>query len=178
MKQEQQLVHDIQHGDRTAMRRLYDLYSGHAMATALRYVPNRDDAADIVQDAFVKIFSSVGAYEYRGEGMLRAWVTRVTANEALGFLRRRSGLTFTDDIPDTGPDEDPDVDGISDERLAQLIASLPEGYRVVLNMFVFGGMSHREIADELGIKPTTSASQFFHAKKMLAQMIKEERKKG
>lgn len=160
------------------MRRLYDLYSGHAMATALRYVPNRDDAADIVQDAFVKIFSSVGAYEYRGEGMLRAWVTRVTANEALGFLRRRSGLTFTDDIPDTGPDEDPDVDGISDERLAQLIASLPEGYRVVLNMFVFGGMSHREIADELGIKPTTSASQFFHAKKMLAQMIKEERKKG
>ena len=177
MKPEQQLVYDIQHGDRTAMRRLYDLYSGYAMATALRYVPDRDDAADIVQDAFVRVFSSIGSYEYRGEGMLRAWVTRVAANEALGFLRRRSGIVFTDDIPDTEVDDDPDIDGLSDERLAQLIASLPEGYRVVLNMFVFGGMSHREIAAELGITPSTSASQFFHAKKMLARMIKEERNK-
>lgn len=177
MKPEQQLVDDIQHGDRAAMRRLYDMYSGHAMATALRYVPDRDDAADIVQDAFVKVLTSIGSYQYRGEGMLRAWVTRVVANEALGFLRRHAGLTFTDDIPDATPDDEPDIDGITDERLAQLIASLPEGYRVVLNMFVFGGMSHREIADELGITPSTSASQFFHAKKMLARMIKEERNK-
>ena len=177
MKAEQQLVHDIQNGNRTAMRRLYDQYSEYAMATALRYVPDKDNAADIVQDAFVHIFSSIGKYEYRGEGMLRSWLTRVVVNEALCFLRHGKGLVFTSDIPDITADEDPDMSLISDRRLAELIASLPEGYRVVLNMFVFGGMSHREIADELGITPSTSASQFFRAKNMLARMIKNEARK-
>lgn len=177
MKSEEQLVCDLQGGDRAAMRRLYDCYSGLAMAIALRYVPDRDDACDIVQDSFVKIFQSIGQFNYRGEGTLRSWLSRIVANAALGFLRRRSGLTFTDDIPDTADDEEPDIERVSDEQLARLIASLPEGYRVVLNMYVFGGMSHREIADELGITPSTSASQFFHAKKMLARMINEYRKK-
>ena len=174
MKSEEQLVHELHHGDRSAMRRLYDRYSGLAMATALRYVPDRDDACDIVQDAFVKVLQNVAQFDYRGEGTLRSWLLRIVANEALGFLRHRSGLTFTDDIPEpTTDDEQPDLDRLSDDELSALIASLPEGYRVVLNMYVFGGMSHKEIAAELGITPSTSASQFFHAKKMLARMIKQ-----
>lgn len=177
MKLEEQIVHDIQSGDRAAMRRLYDRCSGLAMAIALRYVPDRDDACDIVQDAFVKAFQSIRQFEYRGEGTLRSWMSRIVANEALGFLRRRSGLTFTDDIPDCAEREEPDIDQISDEKLTELIASLPEGYRVVLNLYVFGGLSHKEIAKELGITPSTSASQFFHAKKMLARMINDYRKK-
>lgn len=177
MESEEQLVSRLQGGDRAAMRRLYDRYSGFAMAIALRYVPDRDDACDIVQDSFVKIFQAIGQFECRGEGALRSWVSRIVANEALGFLRRRSGLTFTDDLPDTADDEEPDIGRVSDEQLARLIAMLPEGYRVVLNMYVFGGMSHKEIAAELGITPSTSASQFFHAKKMLARLINECRKK-
>lgn len=171
MESEKQLVNDITRGDRAAMRRLYERYSGFAMATALRYVPDRDDACDIVQETFIKVFSAINTYEYRGEGSLKAWVTRITVNEALGLLRHRSGLTFTDDIPDTADDEEPDIGRVSDEKLAELIASLPEGYRVVLNLYVFGNMSHKEIAAKLGISPSTSASQFFHAKKMLARMI-------
>lgn len=171
MESEKQLVNDITRGDRAAMRRLYERYSGFAMATALRYVPDRDDACDIVQETFIKVFSAITTYEYRGEGSLKAWVTRITVNEALGLLRHRSGLTFTDDIPDTADDEEPDIGRVSDEKLAELIASLPEGYRVVLNLYVFGNMSHKEIAAKLGISPSTSASQFFHAKKMLARMI-------
>ena len=82
MKQEEQLVSDIQRGERLAMRSLYDQYSGFAMAIALRYVPDRDDVSDILQDSFVKIFLSIGSYEYRGEGMLRAWIARIVSNEA------------------------------------------------------------------------------------------------
>ena len=177
MKSEEQLVKSIGRGDRTAMRRLYDQYSGFAMAIALRYVPDRDDACDILQDSFVKVFQSIGHFEYRGEGSLKSWLARIVANEALGLLRRRSALSFTDDIPDTAGDEEPDIGHVSDEQLASLIASLPEGYRVVLNMYVFGNMSHKEIAAELGISPSTSASQFFHAKKMLARMINDLRRK-
>lgn len=177
MKQEEQLVHDIKKGERTAMRRLYDQYSGFAMATALRYVPDRDDASDILQDAFIKIFQSIGSYEYRGEGMLKSWIARIISNEALGFLRKHNGITFTDKIPDKSTDDDPDISLVDDDTLAEMIASLPEGYRVVINMYVFGNMSHKEIAAQLGITPSTSASQFFHAKKLLARMIKEHRKK-
>lgn len=155
------------------MRQLYDQYSGYAMAIVLRYVPDRDDAADILQDAFVKIFTSIGQLEYRGQGSLRAWLARVVANEALAFLRRRGNLRFTDDIPDEPDDGEPDIGSLSDADLQRMIAALPDGYRVVLNLYVFGQMSHKEIAAELGISPSTSASQFFHAKKMLARMIKE-----
>ena len=144
----------------------------------MRYVPDRDDVADVVQDTFVRIFTSMSQYEYRGEGTLRLWLSRVTANEALSFLRRKGSITFTDNIPDSPTDDEPDISQISDEALSEMIASLPEGYRVVLNLYVFGQMSHKEIADELGITPSTSASQYFHAKKMLANKIKEYNKRN
>ena len=178
LKPEERLVRDIQNGDRAAMRRLYDQYSGYIMAIVMRYVPDRDDVADVVQDTFVRIFTSMSQYEYRGEGTLRLWLSRVTANEALGFLHRKGSITFTDNIPDSPTDDEPDISQISDEALSEMIASLPEGYRVVLNLYVFGQMSHKEIADELGITPSTSASQYFHAKKMLANKIKEYNKRN
>lgn len=140
LKPEERLVRDIQNSDRAAMRRLYDQYSGYIMAIVMRYVPDRDDVADVVQDTFVRIFTSMSQYEYRGEGTLRLWLSRVTANEALGFLRRKGSITFTDNIPDSPTDDEPDVSQISDEALSEMIASLPEGYRVVLNLYVFGQM--------------------------------------
>ncbi|WP_297261310.1 sigma-70 family RNA polymerase sigma factor [uncultured Prevotella sp.] len=178
MKPEERLVRNIKNGDRAAMRRLYDLYSGYIMAIVMRYVPDKDDVPDVVQEAFIKIFTSIVQYEYRGEGTLKMWLSRVTANEALGFLRRKGNITFTDNIPDEPIDDEPDISQISDEALTEMIASLPEGYRVVLNLYVFGQMSHKEIADELGITPSTSASQFYHAKKMLADKIKEYNKRN
>lgn len=178
MKPEERLVCDIKNGDRAAMRRLYDLYSGYIMAIVMRYVPDKDDVPDVVQEAFIKIFTSIGQYEYRGEGTLKMWLSRVTANEALGFLRRKGNITFTDNIPDEPIDDEPDISQITNEALTEMIASLPEGYRVVLNLYVFGQMSHKEIADELGITPSTSASQYYHAKKMLADKIKEYNKRN
>ena len=178
MKPEERLVCDIKNGDRAAMRRLYDLYSGYIMAIVMRYVPDKDDVPDVVQEAFIKIFTSIGQYEYRGEGTLKMWLSRVTANEALGFLRRKGSITFTDNIPDEPIDDEPDISQITNEALTEMIASLPEGYRVVLNLYVFGQMSHKEIADELGITPSTSASQYYHAKKMLADKIKEYNKRN
>lgn len=171
-------MRDIKNGDRAAMRRLYDLYSGYIMAIVMRYVPDKDDVPDVVQEAFIKIFTSIGQYEYRGEGTLKMWLSRVTANEALGFLRRKGNITFTDNIPDEPIDDEPDISQITNEALTEMIASLPEGYRVVINLYVFGQMSHKEIADELGITPSTSASQYYHAKKMLADKIKEYNKRN
>ena len=159
------------------MRRLYDEYSGYAMSVGLRYVPDRDDVLDILQDSFVKVFQRIGSFEYRGDGSLRSWIARIVANEALGLLRQRQRIRFTDQLPEEPADDEPDMTHISDDALNALIGRLPDGYRVVLNLYVFGGMSHKEIARELGISASTSASQFFHAKKMLARMINEYDKK-
>ena len=173
MKPEQRLLNDIRNGSRLAMRKLYDQYSGYAMAVGLRYVPDRDDLKDVLQNSFIKIFSSIGGYEYRGEGMLKAWIAKIVANEALDFIKKSSRMVFTTDIPDEEADEEPDVERVPQEALVEMIGRLPEGYRMVLNMYVFGQMSHKEIAAKLGISASTSASQFFHAKKMLAKMINE-----
>ena len=158
------------------MRRLYDQFSGYAMSVGLRYVPDRDNVLDILQDSFIKIFQSVGSFEYRGDGSLKLWIARIVANEALGFLRKQSRITFTDKLPEETTDEEPDISSVSDDALSDMIKQLPDGYRVVLNMYVFGEMSHLEIAKKLGISPSTSASQFFHAKKMLAKMINDYNK--
>ena len=173
MEAEQLLVRKIKEGDRAAMRTLYDRYSGYVMAVALRYVPDRDDVQDVVQDSFVKIFSSIGRFEYRGEGALKAWMARGVANQALDFLYKRRALDTSRNIPDVPDEPEPDIGGVSDEVLMELIGKLPPGYRVVLNLFVFEQMSHKEIAKRLGIKENSSASQYFHAKKMLGKMIND-----
>jgi len=174
--EEKQFLADIRDGDRAAMRRLYDRYSKYAMAICLRYVPDADDVKDVMQDSFVKIFTSIDSFEYRGEGSLKSWIARIVANEALDHVRRKGRYTFTCDIPEGADEGDPDIDAVGDDALAAMIGRLPDGYRMVLNMYVFGGMSHREIASRLGIAEGTSASQFFHAKKLLARMINEYKK--
>lgn len=147
------------------------------MAICQRYISDGDAVADVMQDCFIKIFTSLDSFEYRGEGSLRLWVSRITANEALNCIRRNSRYVFTDTIPDTAEDEEPDIAAVSDDELFGMIRQLPAGYRTVLNMYVFEKMSHKEIAARLGISQSTSASQFHHAKKMLARMIKERKKR-
>lgn len=174
MESEKELLESIKSGDRQALRRLYSRYAGRAMAVGLRYVPQRDEANDVLQESFIKVFASIASFQYRGEGSLRGWVLRIVANEAISYLRQKSRFTFVDDMPDV-PDEpgDPDVEEIPPSVLTRLIGELPEGYRVVLNLYVFGQKSHKQIAEELGIKEATSASQYLRAKRLLARKIKD-----
>ncbi len=170
---ERTLVEAVRNGDRKAMHELYDRYAGFAMAVALRYDPDREEARDVVQDSFVKVFSAIGSFDYRGEGSLKGWLLRIVANEAINHVKRRARITFVEDIPDTPDDTGTDVPRVPPDVLTRLIGELPDGYRLVLNMFVFGQKSHKEIAAELGIGESTSASQYLRAKKLLASKIKQ-----
>ena len=174
METEQQLIEAIQGGDRQAMRRLYDRFSGYTMATALRYIPDREVAKDVVQDCFVNILTSIDRFEYRGEGSLRAWITRIISNQAIDWVKQHelyTFTTFTDEMPQLIEEEPPDVEEVPPDILNEMIGRLPAGYRLVLSLFVFEQLSHKEIALRLGIKESTSASQFFRAKRILAEMI-------
>lgn len=148
------------------------------MAICLRYMGNGEEARDVLQDAFVKILTSIGRFEYRGEGTLQAWMARITVNEALSHLGRRGTLRMTDNLPADIADDDEPPERIPPDVLTRMIGELPAGYRTVLNLFVFEQMPHKEIARRLGITESTSGSQYNRAKKMLAQRIKEYIKQG
>ncbi len=147
------------------------------MATCLRYIADRDAVKDVMQDAFVKVFTSLSQFDYRGEGSLKAWVTRIAANESLNYVRRNERLAFTDNVPDVPDDEEPDIGEVPMQVLLRMIGDLPAGYRAVFNLFVFEGMSHKDIARALGIKESSSASQYLRAKRQLAKEINEYKNK-
>ena len=144
------------------------------MAVAMRYVADTDVARDVLQESFVKVFLHIKDFEHRGEGTLKAWVMRVVSNEAINVMRQRRRHLFTElpEEEDT-PDEEPDVGNISMDVLQHMIEQLPEGYRIVFNLYVFEQKSHKEIAALLGIKENSSASQFLRAKRMLARQIQQ-----
>ena len=174
METERQLLEAIRSGERAALRRLYDRYSGYAMAVALRYVPERDEVHDVMQDSFVKILTSIGQFNYQGEGSLKSWVARIVSNRAIDYLREHQRFMLVDNIPEE-PDEseEPDVGRVPPDVLMEMVGRLPANYRMVLNLFVYEQRSHREIAQVLGVRESTSSSLFFRARKMLARMIKE-----
>ncbi|MBP5338314.1 MAG: sigma-70 family RNA polymerase sigma factor [Prevotella sp.] len=179
METEQQLLLAIGNGDREALRRFYERYAGYATAIALRYIPQREQMADVLQDSFVKMLTSIQQFQYRGEGSLRGWVARIVANEAVDHLKDKARLTLTEELPKIPVQEEwsnggeEDIDNVTPEELTRLIGQLPDKYRLVLNLFVFEQLPHREIASRLGIKESTSASLFFRAKRQLAKLIRE-----
>ena len=180
---ERQLLEAIRNGERAALRRLYERYADYAMAIGLRYLPDRDEVHDVLQDSFVKILTTIGQFNYRGEGSLKAWVSRIVSNRAVDYPREHQHFILVSGIPDEADEDAPDgspagmseamPEGVPPDVLLEMIGRLPANYRTVLNLFVFDGRSHREIAQLLDIKESTSASLFFRAKKTLAKMIKE-----
>ena len=171
-----QIVERIRQKDQRAMSELYQMYVGELTSVCYRYIPNADDAKDVLQNSFVKIFTSIPTLEYQGEKQFKGWMIRIVANEALMFLRNKKKLLFVeqDQLADKieEDDADPDTERISPDELHQLICELPDGYRTVLNLYVFENYSHRQIAELLGIKESTSASQLHYAKQWLARRIK------
>jgi len=156
------------------MRLFYERYAGLLTAVCSRYVPDAADVKDILQDSFVKIFRNAGRFEYRGEGSLKAWASKIVVNASLKALAASSRLKFVDDLPDVAEDDGdlPALPDIPPQVLQSMIRELPDGYRTVFNLYVFEKKSHREIAGLLGIKEDSSASQFFRARALLAKNIK------
>lgn len=172
METEQQLQEAVKGGDRQAMRRLYERYKGYAMSIGLRYIPDGDDVEDVVQDSFVTILTSIQRFSYQGEGSLKSWLGRIVANKAIDFVRQHERISFTVTFPDM-PDDEPELERVPPDVLTSMIAQLPSGYRLVLNLYVFEHCSHKEIAQRLGIRENSSSSQLRRARMLLTKMIKD-----
>lgn len=165
-------------GDSSAQRWLYEAHAAYLYAVCSRYVADVADAQDVLQEAFIRVFASLAGFEWRGPGSLRSWMTRVVVNEALRHLRRPALPQSHDEPPDVADEPSPPLLGIPPEALHEMVRRLPDGYRTVLNLYVFENHSHREISRLLGITAATSASQLHRAKRMLRRMIEEYRRGG
>jgi RNA polymerase sigma-70 factor (ECF subfamily) len=177
---------------------MYETYAGRVLAVCRRYIRDADRARDLVHDTFLKAWESLDRFRPRRAGSFGAWLCQIAVHLTVDELRRgRHFLEIPDQVRDdggsfrddggsirnggrTGNDgpEEPPVDPdrlrqIPVEELIGLIASLPEGYRTVFNLYVFEDKSHQEIARLLGISVGTSSSQLCRAKNMLADMIRE-----
>lgn len=165
-------------GDNTATEWIYRKHVRYLSALCSRYITEDEDIKDVLQESFIKIFTSLDSFEYRGEGSLKAWMAKITLNETLRFVRNNSRLPINsiDDKDTNIADGDSmETEDIPTDVLHRFIRELPDGYRTVFNLYVIDDKSHKEIAQLLGIKENTSASQLHKAKSMLAQKIKHYR---
>lgn len=177
-EQERQVIERARNGDRKAIRQLYDCYSQYVSATCSRYLTDRGDHKDVLQDSFVKVFSSLDRFEYRGEGSFRAWLRQIAVNECLKCLRSRRRsvpIVFEQEVKDVEEEDNdpPDIRKVPAGVIHEMIRELPEGYRTVFNLYALEEKSHKEIASLLGITENTSASQLHRARAILAGKIKE-----
>ena len=144
------------------------------LTVCYRYMGKTEEAEDVLQDAFVKIFQKI--LEFKMEGSLEGWIRRIVVNTALDAIRKNkktlSDLSV-DDVSHKVSFTDDNFDDMDVKHLLQLINELPDGYRVVFNMFAIEGYSHKEIADTLGITENTSKSQYSRARAYLRNQLEK-----
>lgn len=151
---------------------LFKRYAGKMLAVCMRYARHQMEAEDVLQDAFIKVFDHL--QQFQNKGSFEGWIRRVVVNTALKTFDRKSftheqyGLEIREDYSAAEPKV---FAQLNEEELLGLIARLPEGYRIVFNLYAIEGYSHAEIADMLGVQESTSRSQLVKARKMLQAMV-------
>ncbi len=173
---EKQLVEACIKGERTAQKKLFELYGRRMMAVCLRYGRHREEAEDMLQDGFIRVFEYLHTFNFQGP--LEAWIRRVVVNAALRIINRKSHSHEDIGLPEyyDVPTNDNILAKLSEKEILGYIHQLPDGYRNVFNMYIIEGYSHREISEMLGCQESTSRSQLVKAKKMLQKMILSHQK--
>lgn len=158
-------------GDNAARKELYERFAGRLFAVCLRYARDREEAEDLLHDGFLKAYTSMSRFTWRGEGSLYAWLYRIFTNHAIKMISMRLPVSDVEPEEMEMPEEEEDTEGIPMEMIHQWIEQLPDGYRLVLNLFLVEGWSHKQIAAYLGIKENSSASQYLRARALLRKKI-------
>ena len=175
MSGEPKLIKDCLKGNRIAQKQLYDCYAAPMLGLCARYTKSIAEAEDVLQEAFVKVFTKL--HQYKGEGALGAWIRRIVVNTAITHINKSRTITYelTESEEGETPTEDPDIMGsLTIKDIISHIRSLPQGYQLVFNLFAVEGYSHEEIGKLLGIKPSSSRSQFLRARGMLIRKLREQ----
>ncbi|HPD66165.1 MAG TPA: RNA polymerase sigma factor [Bacteroidia bacterium] len=173
--EEKRLIEYCLKNDRKAQKKLYEKYFGKMMATVRRYISDHDEAMEVVNNGFLKIYSNI--HQYQGTGSFMGWMLRVMVNTSLDYLRANrnylNNISLVDEFThvehvDLAVEDYEDVDV---EKLYLMIDKLPPGSRAVFNLFAIEGFSHQEISEKLGISIGTSKAHLHFARKKLMEML-------
>jgi RNA polymerase sigma factor (sigma-70 family) len=172
LEESQQLIKGCIAGDRVSQEKLYNLFARKMMGVCLWYARNREEAEEILQDGFMRVFTYI--HKFTGEGSFEGWIRKIMVNAALFKYRNKSQLRavveYSADAHDT--EENNSVIAMLDAKdLVRLVQTLPPGYRMVFNLHVLEGMKHREIAEVLGISEGTSKSNLADARAILQKAL-------
>ncbi|NRB52906.1 MAG: sigma-70 family RNA polymerase sigma factor [Saprospiraceae bacterium] len=168
---ERELIEGCMREDRKCQQEVFRRYASKMMGVCLRYARHQMEAEDLLQDAFIKVYNNISKFEYKGS--FEGWIRRIVVNTALKNYSKKS---FT--YEQIGVEEQPESSAppevyahLHEEELLKLVADLPDGYRVVFNLYAIEGYSHKEISEMLGCQESTSRSQLVKARKLLQSQI-------
>lgn len=168
------LIIECVNGNARAQRLLFDKFARKMFSVCLRYAKNEEQAEDVLQDGFVKVFGKLK--DFKSEGSLEGWIRRIMVNTALDQIRKNNkqlGDTNIDDVGYKIENNDFIVEKMMADDLMKMVQAMPDGYKVVFNMFAIEGYSHGEIADTLGISENTSKSQYSRARAYLRERLEK-----
>ncbi len=168
------LVQKCVSGNGEAQRELFNRFSPLMLGVAMRYIKDKERAEDVLQDGFIKVYKNLHRFEHKGS--LEGWIRRIIVNTALDQLRKNKKSQNNLQLDDSNFEIVQKSDAIGRleaEVLMEIIQELPDGYRIVFNMFAIEGYSHKEIAEALKISESTSKSQYSRAKSVLRKTLKK-----
>jgi RNA polymerase sigma factor (sigma-70 family) len=163
-------------GESKAQLEVYKRYYKAMYNVALRILNNAEDAEDVMQESFLNAFQKIDSW--RGEVSFGAWLKKIVINRSLDAIRTRKALISLDTIPELVDDSEEEFLNYRElrpEMIVESIASLPDGYRVILSLYLIEGYDHEEISEILHITNATSRTQYHRAKKQLVEKLKEKR---
>jgi RNA polymerase sigma factor (sigma-70 family) len=171
MTEEQMLAGCLQN-DAASQDSLYSRFSPRMLGVCYRFAKNREDAEDMLQEGFIKVFSQI--HQYRSEGALEGWIRRIMVHTCINALKKNKKFSDCVDIAYAGhigirEESIPSI--MQAKEVVECIRSLPLGYRTVLNLYAIEGFSHKEIGNMLDIEESTSRSQYTRAKSMLEDIL-------
>ena len=172
LEKETELIQSCIEGDRNSQSRLYELFIPKMFAVCLRYSKNREEAEEIVQEGFVQVFKSLRNFKH--EGSFEGWIRRIMVYCCVKHFRSKTKMHLVVDIESVNVEEVDNEDVLArlgKKELLKMVQLLPPAYRMIFNLYVFEGMKHREIAEQLGISEGTSKSNFFDAKVILQRAV-------
>jgi len=160
-------------GNPRMQRMLYEKFSPKMYALCIRYAGNTDDAQDILQDGFVKVFGNIA--RFKGTGSFEGWIRRIIVNTAIEHFRKKNTLQVIDEHTENQlADDHTNIFNLLEAKeLLEIIKSMPAGYRTVFNLYAVEGYTHKEIAAMMNLTEGTSKSQYARAKNWLQERIKK-----
>ncbi len=168
------LVEGCKSGNRRYQKILYEKYARKMYGICLSYAHERSQAQDILQDAFIKVFQHVGQFDIQGS--LEGWIRRIVINTAIDSYRKEGKISNLLQVNEDTVESQSRNEGLSDLQLKDLmkqVQRLPDGARIVFNLYAVEGFTHKEIADRLDISIGTSKSQYNRARKLLLKWIEK-----